>query len=191
MKTKLLVGISGSFCNHERVLEELMKLKDDYDITFVFTKNVSTLDTRFFSAIDLEKKCREISSSNIIVDLNEAEKVGPSSYFDIMAIIPCTAHTLFKLVYGAYDCPVALCAKAMVRNLKNIVIGISSNDILGVSGVNLMKCINMKHFYVLPFFQDDPIIKQKSVTSDFSLLSETLIKALNNQQIQPILKEKK
>ena len=191
MKTKVLVGITGSFCNHELVLQELSKLLNDFEYTFVFTKNVVKLDTRFSLAKDLYIKCRNLSSNEIITNINEAEKVGPLNSFDIMIIVPCTANSLSRLVNGAYDCPVSLCAKAMVRNSKNVVIGISSNDILGLSGTNLMKLINMKHFYVLPIYQDDPIHKPNSCTSDYSYIKESILKALNNEQIQPILKEKK
>ena len=189
MKTKVLVGITGSYCNHEKVLYELSKLTNEFEFTFVFTKNVFKNDTRFSLAKDLYIKCRNLSSSEIITNIIDAEKVGPLNIFDIMIIVPCTANSLSRLVNGAYDCPVALCAKAMIRNSKNVIIGISSNDILGLSGINFMKCINMKHFYALPIYQDDPITKPNSCTSDYSCIKETIIKALNNGQIQPILKE--
>lgn len=190
MKTRLLVGICGSFCNHEKVLNEFERLKDEYDYSFVLTHNVATLNTRFGSAEEFKAKCKKLSAHPILTDLVEAEKIGPHNPYDIMVILPCSANTLSNLVHGAYNCPVALCAKAMIRNQKNVVIGISSNDILGISGTNLMKLINMKYFYTLPIYQDDPIVKPNSCTSDLSLLHETLQTALKNRQIQPILKEK-
>ena len=191
MKNKLLVGISGSFCNHERVLCELKKLYDEYELSFVFTKNVAMLDTRFSSAADLMKKCQALTSHPIITNIVEAEKIGPLNDFDLMAIVPCSANTLSRNVHGAYDCPVALCAKAMVRNQKNVLIGIASNDILGISGVNVMKVINMKHFYILPFYQDACELKPNSCTSDFTQLKAALDLAYKSKQIQPILMEKK
>lgn len=45
---KILIGISGSFCNHRAVLEEVRKLAVDNDITFVISENVKNLSTRFF-----------------------------------------------------------------------------------------------------------------------------------------------
>lgn len=191
MKSKLLIGITGSFCNHQRVLYEISKLVDDYDITFVFTKNVLAYDTRYSSVLDLLDECRKISSQPFICNIVEAEKVGPNDLYDLMAIIPCSANSLSRLVHGAYDCPVTLCAKAMIRNNKNIIVGVSSNDILGISGENFMKLINMKHFYVLPIYQDDYVLKPKSCTSYYELLDETLQLAKQSIQIQPILREKK
>ncbi len=190
MKNRLLIGISGSYCNHKRVLAVLEKMVDEYELTFVFTKNVSSLDTRYHSANEFEKKCQALTNEPIIHDLIEAEKIGPLDRYQIMAIVPCTANLLSRIVYGAYDCPVALCAKAMIRNQKNVVIGISSNDVLGISGINVMKALNMKHLYFLPFYQDEPVLKPNSCTSVFEALNETLCCAKNHQQIQPLLREK-
>lgn len=187
---KLLVGITGSFCNHQKVLDVLTQIKENYEISFVFTNNVSQLDTRFHLANDFKKECERLTMNPIITNIVEAEKIGPKNDYDIMAIIPCSANSLSRLVHGAYDCAVSLCAKAMIRNQKNVVVGIASNDILGISGVNLMRLMNMKHFYLLPFFQDEPILKPNSCTSCFELLDETLQLASINQQIQPILREK-
>lgn len=189
MKIRVLVGISGSFCNLDKVFCELEKLNDDFIFDFVLTKNVATLDTRYSKASDILKRCMNNSSSKPILSIIEAEKIGPENKYDVMIIVPCSANMLSRIVSGAYDCPVALCAKAMIRNSKNIIIGISSNDILGISGVNLMRYINMKHFYILPIYQDDPISKPNSCTSDYSYIKESIYKALMNIQIQPILKE--
>lgn len=191
MKDKLLVGITGSFCNHEKVLNELVKLKDYYEMTFVLTKNVSECDTRFAPSSEIKRRCHELSKHPIILNIVEAEKIGPLNCYDLMIVVPCSANSLSRIVHGAYDCPVSLCVKAMVRNQKNVVIGISSNDVLGISGVNYMKCINMKYFYSLPIYQDDPINKPNSCTSCYELIQETLELAKKNQQIQPMLREKK
>ena len=88
MKNKLLVGISGSFCNHERVLNELEKLDDEYELSFVFTQNVTTLDTRFSTAKDLTEQCQRLTDMPIITSIVEAEKIGPSNIFDLMVIAP-------------------------------------------------------------------------------------------------------
>lgn len=191
MKDKLLVGITGSFCNHEKVFHELEKLKDEYELTFVLTKNVSTRDTRFGLASELLKRCQQLSNNNIILNIVEAEKIGPLNYYDLMIVVPCSANSLSRIVHGAYDCPVSLCVKAMIRNKKKVIIGLSSNDVLGISGVNFMKCLNMKYFFSLPIYQDDPINKPNSCTSSYELIQETLSLAKKNIQIQPVLREKK
>lgn len=186
---QLLIGITGSFCNHHRVLEIVEGLKDEYDLTFVLTKNVSTLSTRFFQCDEFIHECERISEKKCITTLVEAEKVGPNHCFDLMLIAPCSANSLARFVHGLYDCPVALCAKAMIRNQKNVVFGIASNDILGVSGVNVMKAMNMKHCFFIPFAQDMPFFKPNSCVSCFELTRLTCQKALEGEQIQPVLRE--
>lgn len=191
MKKKLLIGVSGSFCNHALVLSVLKEMIDEYELSFVFTKNVSELDTRFHTALEFHHECALLTNEKIIQTIVEAEKIGPLNQYDLMAILPCTANLLSRLVHARYDCPVALCAKAMIRNQKNVVIGISSNDCLGLSGENLMKAMNMKHFYLVPFFQDDPLHKPNSCMSDYTLVQETIENAFNQKQIQPVIREKK
>lgn len=191
MKKKLLIGVSGSFCNHAVVLSVLKEMINEYELSFVFTKNVSELDTRFHTALEFNHECALLTNEKIIQNIVDAEKIGPLNQYDLMAILPCTANLLSRLVHASYDCPVALCAKAMIRNQKNVVIGISSNDCLGLSGENLMKAMNMKHFYLVPFFQDDPIHKPNSCMSDYTLVKETIENALNQKQIQPVIREKK
>lgn len=185
---RLLVGMTGSFCNHQRVLDVVEGLKDEYDITFVLTHNVSTLSTRFFEVQDLIAECERISGKSCMTTLTKAELVGPKNAYDMMLIAPCSAHSLARFVHGLYDCPVALCAKAMIRNQKNIVFGIASNDILGISGVNVMQAMNMKHCFFIPFAQDMPIIKPRSCVACFELTRATLEQAMNGKQIQPVLR---
>ena len=48
---------------------------------------------------------------------------------------------------------------------------------------------NMKNVYMVPFGQDDPINKPNSLVAKMELIPETIISALNDKQIQPILIE--
>lgn len=47
--------------------------------------------------------------------------------------------------------------------------------------------INYRNFYAIPFRQDAPFEKERSIVADWSLIEETCQKALENEQIQPIL----
>ena len=184
---KILIGISGSFCNHRAVLEEVRKLAVDNDITFVISENVKNLSTRFFEREAFLTELRTISGKAIIDDLLQAEVLGPQDPFDIMAIVPLSATMCTRMVHGLYDSPVTLAAKAMIRNQKNIVFGFASNDGLGISGTNLMRLLNMKHFYAVPFCQDAPSAKPRSIVADWQKLEQTLDAAFQNEQLQPLL----
>lgn len=191
MKPKLLFGICGSFCNHHNILSQCEKIKQDYDITFVLSESVSSVSTRFFNCNDFMDELKKYTGETLITTLAQAEKTGPENKFSIMVIAPITATQIAKLCYGIYDGPVNLCAKAMLRNGKNIVLGFSSNDAIGISGSNYLQLLSRKHMFTLPIGQDDTLHKPNSLVSDFTRLKETIDLAYHNRQIQPIFFERR
>lgn len=184
---KILFGICGSFCNHKAVLTELELLCKENDVQVVVSENVYTCSTRYFDKDVFLEKIKNATKHEIIHTIVEAEKVGPTNAYDIMVIAPMTATVAAKMAQGIYDHPVTLSAKAMIRNLKPVVYGIATNDGLGISAQNVFSLMNMKHFYVIPFRQDAPFQKERSIVSKWNLLEKTLDCALENQQLQPIL----
>ena len=72
-----------------------------------------------------------------------------------------TATVAAKMAHGIYDHPVTLSAKAMIRNQRNIVFGIATNDGLGISRVNIFSLINMKHFLYHTVFDRMPFSRAK------------------------------
>ena len=52
---------------------------------------------------------------------------------------------------------------------------------------NIGKLLNKKHIYFIPFRQDNPITKPRSITFDPNYTLDTVLKALEREQIQPIL----
>lgn len=187
---RILVGISGSFCNHRSVYTQLQQLAQYNTLTFVLSENVYENSTRFFQREEWIAKLQELSEQEIIHTLVEAEKIGPENCYDLMLVAPCTATQCAKFVHGIYDDPMTLAMKAMIRNQKNIVIGFASNDALGVSGANLFRLCAMKYIYVIPFAQDAPFQKPWSVVALWEECEATIAKALQNEQIQPILRER-
>lgn len=184
---KILFGICGSFCNHKVMLHQLEQLCKHNDIKIVVSENVYTCDTRFFHHADFIEQLRKLSGKDVIHTIVEAEKVGPSNAYDLMVIAPMTATVASKLALGIYDHPVTLAAKAMLRNNKDIVFGIATNDGLSMSGKHIFSLMNYKHFYVIPFRQDAPFEKERSIVSKWELLEATCDMALVHRQLQPIL----
>ncbi|MEF9961834.1 MAG: dipicolinate synthase subunit B [Erysipelotrichaceae bacterium] len=184
---KIIIGICGSFCNHQLVLNEIKKLVLNNEVKIIVSENVNKMSTRFFDRADFMEQLESITKNKIISTLFEAEKIGPDNYYDIMAIVPMSATICAKLVNGIYDSPVTLGAKAMIRNNKNIVIGLASNDGLGMVAPNFFRLLNIKHIYTLPFSQDAPFLKPYSIISKWTSLEATLASAFDNIQIQPIL----
>ena len=78
-------------------------------------------------------------------------------------------------------------AKATLRNEGPVLLGISTNDALGLNGINIMKLLNMKNVFFIPFGQDDPHHKPNSLIADFSQMVPAAVAALNKKQLQPLL----
>jgi dipicolinate synthase subunit B len=129
-----------------------------------------------------------LTGKKVVTTIAEAEPLGPASPMDALLIAPCTGNTLAKLANGITDTAVTMVAKAHLRNGRPVVIALSTNDGLSASAENIAKLLNRKHFYFVPFRQDDPINKPRSLQADFSLLDETLTAAINGKQFQPIIK---
>ena len=78
-------------------------------------------------------------------------------------------------------------AKSLMRNNKSVVIGVSTNDGLGLNLNNIATLLNSKNIYFIPFKQDDPINKPKSLIACWDKIEETIIQAFDKKQIQPLL----
>lgn len=52
---------------------------------------------------------------------------------------------------------------------------------------NIGKLLNRKHMFFIPFRQDNPITKPRSLVFDPRYILDTILKALEIEQIQPIL----
>ena len=106
-----------------------------------------------------------------------------------MVIAPASGNTIGKLVNGIVDTAVLMAAKAHLRNGGPLVVAVSTNDALGISGKNIGALCNMQNVYMVPFGQDDPEKKPNSIVAKMEIIPETIISALNGHQIQPILIE--
>lgn len=92
-----------------------------------------------------------------------------------------------KLANGITDTPVLMAAKSHLRNNNPVVLAISTNDGLSGSAENIGKLLNRKNYYFVPFKQDNPITKHRSLVADFSYMIPTIELALEKEQIEPIL----
>ena len=181
-------ALTGSFCTFEKNLQQIGYLvSKGINILPIMSFNAYKLDTRFGAAESFINRIEEITGNKIIHTITAAEPIGPKSMLDLLIVSPCTGNTLAKLAYGVYDTPVTLAVKSHLRNQKPVLIGVSSNDSLSSSGKNIGALLNYKHYYFVPMRQDNPEGKPFSVVCDFEKIYDASLRALNGQQIQPIL----
>ena len=188
-KKHLGLALCGSYCTYEKLFQAAEKLADPYDLIPIMSENAAETDTRFGTATEHIKRLMLLSGRKVVTTIAEAEPLGPAQPMDALLIAPCTGNTLAKLSHGITDTAVTMAAKAHLRNGRPVIIALSTNDGLSGSAENIARLLNRKHFYFVPFRQDDPAKKPRSLQADFSLLEETVRAALQGRQLQPILKE--
>lgn len=185
---KIGVIMTGSFCTFSKVIEQIKNLvKRGADIIPIMSYNSYELDTKFGEAKKIREEVEEITGKKIINTIQGAEPIGPKKLTDIMLIAPCSGNTIAKLANGIIDTPATMAAKSHLRNGNPLVIAISTNDGLSGSAENIGKLLNRNNYYFVPFRQDNPITKPRSLVFDPNYIIKTLEEALDKKQIQPIL----
>lgn len=183
------LGITASHCTYEDVVPKIQSLREVGAIVVpIITHSVLTAATRFGTGEEWIAKIEEAAGAKVVSTIMEAEPFGPRNPLDAMVIAPMTGNSISKFANAATDSPVLMAAKATLRNGSPVILGISTNDALGLNGINIMKLLNAKNVYFIPFGQDDPIAKSTSLISDFSQMKDTVVSAvIYKKQLQPII----
>lgn len=179
--------ITGSFYAFRKTIDELKNIvRLGAKVVPIMSENSYTTDTRFGKSEDFIKEIEEITNMQVLHTIQEVEPLGRKD-LDIMVVAPATGNTIAKLANDIIDNPAVMAVKSYLRNEKPVVVAISTNDGLSSAGENIGKLLNRKNYYFVPFRQDNPITKPRSVAFDPTYLIKTIEYALEGEQIQPIL----
>lgn len=190
-KTTIGYAMTGSFCTFEQNLQQMEELiRRGYEILPILSYNAADLDTRFMKAGALRQRLISITGNQPIETIPDAEPIGPKKMTDVYLISPASGNTMAKLVNGIYDTPALLGAKSHLRNDLPLVIAVSTNDGLSMAAQNIGRLMNWRNVYFVPFRQDDPVKKPRSLVAEFSQIPKTIASAICGVQIQPILAQK-
>ena len=183
------LGITASHCTYEDVVPKIKSLTDaGATVVPIITPSVLHAATRFGTGKEWIEKIEALAGEKVVSSIVEAEPFGPKNPLDCMVIAPMTGNSISKFANAATDSAVLMAAKATLRNGSPVVLGISTNDALGLNGMNVMKLLNAKNVYFIPFGQDDPINKPTSMIADFDKILETVYHAITyKKQLQPII----
>ena len=181
-------ALCGSFCTYSQVFPMMEALARQHQLIPIFSTMAATTDTRFGKAQEHLQRAREICGREPLVTIPQVEPIGPKQLLDVLVIAPCTGNTLAKLAHGIADTPVTMAAKSHLRNCRPVVIGISTNDALTGAAENIGRLLNRKHYYFVPYGQDDPVNKPSSMVAHFELLPETVAAAMEGRQLQPVVR---
>lgn len=178
----------GSFCTWGRAVEALRQTAQRYETVIpIVSERGSGTDTRFGCARDFLEEMERICGRPVISTVVQAEPIGPKGLLDVLVICPCTGNTLAKLALGITDSTVTMAAKSHLRRGGAVVIALSTNDGLSASAKNIGALLDKKHVYFVPFGQDDPAGKPRSLQADFTQVAQAVEAARQGRQLQPIL----
>ena len=180
-------AMCGSFCTYAQVFAAMEVIASVNTVTPIFSHSACTIDSRFGTAEAHIARAENICGQKVLRTVAQVEPIGPKKLLDALIIAPCTGNTLAKLANSIADGPVTMAVKSHLRNGRPVIVAVSTNDALAGAAENIGKLLARKHFYFVPFGQDDPKNKPTSIVADFSKLPQTLELALTGEQIQPIL----
>lgn len=187
-KERVGFAVCGSFCTHEQTIKALERLTGIYETVIpIVSETVAVTDTRFGGCEELLRRLKELTGREALRDIPSVEPIGPRKLLDVLVIAPATGNTLAKLANGIADTAVTMAAKSHLRNARPVVVAVSSNDGLAAGARNIGELLVRKHYYFVPFGQDNAAAKPCSLVADFTKLPETVDAALRGEQLQPIL----
>lgn len=182
-------AFTGAYCVFDQVFPQLEKVvAEGADVHPIVSYQVAETNSRYGTAAEFLIRMELITGHKVLKTIGDTETLnkGPKP-LDILVINPCTAATLSKLADGDSDTPVLMIAKEQFRNNKPVVLGIATNDGLGLSAKNIGLLLAAKNVYFIPFGQDNPTGKPNSLVAHFELTVPAIEAALKGNQLQPVL----
>ena len=183
-------AVCGSFCTLGAAVAQAEQLvRQGWELLPVMSYTASGLNTRFGRADEWKARLETLTGHRVLDTLQDVEPLGPRQLARALVVAPCTGTTLARLAAGLSDTPVTLAAKSLLRVGCPVLLAVSTNDGLGASGENIARLMQRKHYYFVPYGQDDAAQKPQSLKADLTLLPAALEAALHGQQLQPVLRE--
>ena len=183
-------AVCGSFCTLGAAVAQAEQLvRQGWELLPVMSYAASGLNTRFGRAEEWKDRLETLTGHRVLDTLQDVEPLGPRQLARALVVAPCTGTTLARLAAGLSDTPVTLAAKSLLRVGCPVLLAVSTNDGLGASGENIARLMQRKHYYFVPYGQDDAAQKPQSLKADLTLLPAALEAALHGQQLQPVLRE--
>ncbi len=180
-------AMCGSFCTFSQVFPIMEQLAKNHTITPIFSPVSFSTDTRFGTSTAHIARATQICGKEPLHTIAQVEPIGPKKLLDALVIAPCTGNTLAKLAHGIADTSVTMATKSHLRNGRPVLIAVSTNDALAAASENIGRLLARKHYYFVPFRQDDAVQKPTSMVADFEKIPQALDAALAGCQLQPIL----
>ena len=153
----LAFAVCGSFCTLEDALGAAQALTAQGWTLLPIMSFAAQQDTRFGTGESWRQRLQAVAGQPVLDTLQAVEPPG------------------------------TLAAKSLLRVGSPVVLAVSTNDGLGASGENMARLCQRKHYYFVPYGQDDPFANPQSLKADLALLPAAVDAALRGEQLQPVL----
>ncbi|MDE5936966.1 MAG: dipicolinate synthase subunit B [Ruminococcus sp.] len=188
---KIGFAMTGSFCTFDRCFRQAEQLiRMGAELIPIMSENAAIFSTRFGTNIENIARLNKISGREVIMNISDAEPIGPKNMTDIIVVAPCTSNTVAKLANGITDTTVTMAVKSHLRSGKPVVLAIASNDSLLGSAKNIGELFNRKNYYFVPMLQDDIEKKPASLVAEFEMIPQAIMSAFDGIQLRPIIYNK-
>jgi dipicolinate synthase subunit B len=187
------VTLGWALCASHHTLRQVLAVmaavrEEGAEIIPVVSEALATTATRHGSPEAWWEAIERTAGRTPLTTIPDVEPFGPDRTLDALLIAPCTGNTLAKLAMAVTDSAPLMAAKAQLRNDRPVVLGITTNDALGLNARNLATLLVCRNIYFVPFGQDSPHVKPRSLVAHFELCGETVAAALEGRQLQPLLR---
>jgi dipicolinate synthase subunit B len=184
------LAVGGSHCNMDRAVSTMKQLRAaGAHLTAIMSSALMRDATRFGTPDDWWGAVADATGREPLTSIPDVEPSGPQHWFDVLLVMPCTGNTLAKVANAINDSPTTMAVKAQLRNGRPVVMAITTNDALGMNAMNLGRLLACRNIFFVPFGQDNPEQKPRSVDAHLELVPETLEAALEGRQLQPLIRE--
>lgn len=177
-------AMCGSYCTYSQVFPILEALAKEHTVLPIFA---NLEDSRFGTAQAHLARAQSICGRVPLRSIADAEPIGPGKILDALIVAPCTGNTLAKLAAGIADTSITMAVKSQLRNNRPVILAVSTNDGLSTAAKNIGALLSRRNIYFVPFGQDDPVNKPRSLVAHFEQIPQTLEKAMQGEQVQPLL----
>lgn len=181
-------ALCGSHHTVGGVLPVMARVRESGAVVLpILSETLRTTATRHGTPEQWWQRIAAAAGREPLTTIPEVEPFGPQHTLDVLLIAPCTGNTLARLAHAFTDSAPLMAAKAQLRNGRPVVLGITTNDALGLNAGNLARLLTVRHIYFVPFGQDAPHTKPASLVADFRLCPAAAAAALEGRQLQPLL----
>ncbi len=139
---------------------------------------------------ELKEELQKITGKDLITTSLEEDcdyDTAPG-VFDLLVVAPCPGNILSKILNAITNPSIMVKTLTHLQTARPIVIALHANGDSGDLVAHIEQLLALKTVYLVPFGTTRPESKQVIITR-MDLISETVLHAFMNKQIQPVVLE--